>query len=193
MTEYILFALSSGLVLLATNLDNLAVLLGLMLSLPRWVAVVGFWAAQGIVLAAAFVAAAGASDAFAAWVGYLGALPVALGLWQLWSQWRAPTEEGPVLDGKRSLGTVVALFLSLSVDSLLVMTPLLAESSGGFRLAALVGAAGMVALAGGAAALLFTPGGALPRVIPRLERLAPVIMILAGLYVLSNTGTDVVP
>ena len=193
MIEYLLFAVSSALVLLATNLDNLAVLLGLMLSLPRRVAVAGFWVAQGIVLAVAYVAATGASDAFAARVGYLGAVPVALGLWQLWSQWRAPTDDAPALDGKRSLGMVVALFLSLSVDSLLVMTPLLADSSGGFRLAALVGAAGMAALAGGGAAWLFAPGGALPRVIPRLERLAPVIMILAGLYVLSNTGTDVVP
>lgn len=193
MLEHFGFALSAALVQVATNLDNLAVLLGLMLTLPRRVAVAAFLCAQGLVVSAALAVAYGASDALAGWVGYLGVLPIGLGLWQLRPGRGAEADTPSPAVSRGSVPVTTALFLSLSVDSFLVMTPVLADSAGSFRMAAVTGAlAAALGMAFGAASL-FKPGGVLSAILPRLDRLTPFVMILAGIYVLSNTGTDVVP
>lgn len=78
--DHLAFAVSTALAQVLTNLDNLAVLLALLLALGPMRAVGGFVIAQCMVLAAALVLAIGADQALAGWVGYLGVVPIALGL-----------------------------------------------------------------------------------------------------------------
>jgi hypothetical protein len=84
--DHLTFAVSAALAQVLTNLDNLAVLLALLLTLGRARAVGGFVIAQAVVLAAAMGLAIGADQALSGWVGYLGIVPIALGLHALWQQ-----------------------------------------------------------------------------------------------------------
>ncbi|WP_299350429.1 hypothetical protein [uncultured Shimia sp.] len=185
-------AASGGVTLLATNLDNLAVLVPLLLTKGRTSALAGFLGAQLIVLAIAAGFAEGAEITFSSWTGYLGVIPLALGLWGLWGQWKA--SEGSV-PAPRSKGTILAylvLFLGLSTDSLAVFAPLLADTLPGYRISVLIGA-GMALVGLGTLALALSASvHKSQHLLARLERLGPYAMIAVGLYVLSNTATDAV-
>ncbi|WP_420587162.1 hypothetical protein [Ruegeria sp.] len=175
--------------MVSTNLDNLAVLLGLMLVMDNRRAVAGFAVAQAIVLALALGVATGLSQTgLPAWIGYLGLIPLVLGLRGIWRQFTtADQAEGEI---KGDVTSVVALFLSLSVDSFALMTPLLADSAPAFRLTALVGAA----CASVSLALIATWGAPRAKIlgprVARLDRIAPYVMVCAGLYILLNSPTD---
>ncbi|NVO55187.1 hypothetical protein HW561_05220 [Rhodobacteraceae bacterium B1Z28] len=189
MIEYLLFSVSAGVALISTNLDNLAVLLGLMIAMEQRRAIVGFAIAQVIVLALAIAVANGLSQSgISSWIGYLGVVPLVLGLRGVWLQITATkTQE---MSSKSAAASVVVLFLSLSIDSFAVITPLLADSTAAFRLAAVLGAG-----IAGAVLVIIAIWGA-PRAkslgprIARMDRIAPYIMICVGLYILLNTPTD---
>ena len=84
------------------------------------------------------------------------------------------------------------LFLSMSLDSFAVMAPLLADSLPGFRFSALTGAVAAVLGIGMLSIILSRLATPSPRWAGRLERLGPVAMILVGVYVLMNSGTDTI-
>ncbi len=189
MIDHALFALSAGIAQVSTNLDNLAVLFGLIVVMGRRRPVVGFAVAQTVVLLLAIAVAIGLSHStYPTTIGYLGVVPLALGVRGIWLQisGRGKTDTQP----QGAVISVVLLFLSLSIDTFVVMTPLLAESSASYRWAGLFGAAAAACLLTGVAAWgapkakLFAPRMA------RLDRIAPYIMVAVGLYILLNTGTD---
>ena len=179
-----LFGVSAAMALILTNLDNLALMVTMLARLPARKVLMAWGAAQGIVLLAAWLVAEGIETGAPDWAGWLGVVPIGLGLRELFRQ-----SSG---EGRRIGGTVAALvltFLSMSADSLSVMAPLLADAAPGYRFAGLVGAAcaaGLMAVAGGRAS------GLSERLSRTLERLAPWVMIGAGVYVLLNTATDMV-
>jgi len=190
MLEYLLFSISAGVVMVSTNLDNLAVLLGLMLVMDHRRSLMGFAVAHGLVLCLSLAVATGLSQSgLPEWIGYLGIIPLALGLRGIWHQISGveQTDDTP----KGAVTSVVTLFLSLSVDTFAVMTPLLADSGPSYRLAALIGAgcasASLAAVAAWGAPHAQKLG---PRV-TRLERIAPYIMVCVGLYILLNSPTDI--
>ncbi|WP_171207527.1 MULTISPECIES: cadmium resistance transporter [unclassified Ruegeria] len=189
MLELTLFALSAGIALVTTNLDNLAVLLGLFLVVDRRRAIAGFALAQTIMLSLSMIVAVGLNkNGIPVWIGYLGLVPLVLGLRGIWHQ--ASSAEVEEMGAKSAVTSIVTLFLSLSIDSFAVMTPLLADSTPGFRWAALIGAsiaaAGLVLLAswGAPHAQNLAPRFA------RMDRIAPYVMVCVGLYILINSPTD---
>ncbi|NOD63277.1 MULTISPECIES: hypothetical protein [unclassified Ruegeria] len=191
MLDHALFAVSAGIAMVSTNLDNLAVLLGLILVMEQRRAILGFAVAQTLVLTLALTVALGLNQSGVPfWIGYLGIVPLAFGLRGIWKQFRE--EEVEEAEPKGAVTSVVTLFLSLSIDSFAVMTPLLADSAPSYRVAALVGAvaaaAGLVAVATWGAPRAKSLG---PRV-ARLDRIAPYIMVCVGLYILFNSPTDIV-
>ncbi len=190
MGEYLLFAVSAGIAMVSTNLDNLAVLLGLMLVMDHKRAVAGFAMAQAIVLSLVFAVAIGVSQSgLPGWIGYLGLIPLALGLRGIWQQFSGAERQA---DGpKGAVTSVVTLFLSLSVDSFAVMTPLLADSAPVFRLVALIGAICAAVLLASVAAWGAPYAQNLGPRVARLDRIAPYIMVCVGLYILLNSPTDV--
>jgi cadmium resistance protein CadD (predicted permease) len=146
-----------------------------------------------MVLAAALVIAIGADQAFSSWVGYLGVVPIALALHELWRQYHGAEQavsEGPARH--IGLAATTLLFLSMSLDSLAVMAPLFADSLPSYRVFALMGAVSAVLGIGLFSITLSCLATPSPRWASKLERLGPVAMILVGLYVLMNSGTDMI-
>lgn len=192
MIDHTLFALSAGLAQVMTNLDNLAVLFALVVVMGPLRAVAGYGIAQAVMLSAAMAVAVGVGSGAPGWAGYLGAVPLVLGLRGVLRQWRGGDDfEAPLQGG--SVAVTALLFLSMSTDSFAVMTPLLADSTSSYRLAGLSGAIFAAALLALIAVLGGQATGVLGALTKRLETLGPYVMIAAGVYVLSNTGTDLVP
>lgn len=185
------FPLSAFVAHVLTNLDNLAIMVGLILTVGRLRAVAGFLIAQFLVLWAAWALASGLVSEMPQVVGYFGVIPLSLGLVALWRNWRGYGEFGQPSLGKMRFLAVAALFLSVSFDSFAVLAPLLADSEPVYRLAAVSGAAIASLFIAGAGMVLsnLTPI-AVDRMM-RLERFAPYVMIAVGIYILLNTATDV--
>jgi cadmium resistance protein CadD (predicted permease) len=78
----------------ATNLDNLLILVGLLGAAPgqRAAVIVGYVAAAAAVLVAALLGGLAGSLIDPALVGYLGILPLVLGAWLLWRTVTGPGE-----------------------------------------------------------------------------------------------------
>ena len=175
---------------LSTNIDNLTILLALRGSgAPQRPLVTGFMAA---VVALLLVASAGAyADEFIplGMLRYFGLVPVALGLRLLLSA--APGESAAA---RRQQGwfAIALLFLANSVDSVLVVGALVAESEAAAHAGLLLG----YVLA--AVATVVASGWLLghERIADRMaragSRLAPILMIAIGLYIFWDSPTDLV-
>ena len=180
------FLLSVALAHAATNLDNLAMLLVLSYSIGRQKALAGFLLAQAIVLGLAVALGSGAEALIGVQARWLGLVPIAFGI----MSFRRPEKTQTSVSGSRGALAVTALFLGLSFDTLAVLVPIFADSALRFDLDALTGASlSALAIGGSVYALTRTPRRSLPAIDP-LNRIAPFIMIAAGLYVLLDTGTD---
>lgn len=193
MLDYLVFGLSAFMAQVLTNLDNLAALLALMLVAGTKRSIFGFLVAQVIIIGASLLVALGVDDVVPQWAGYLGILPLALGIFALVrrKQGRDATAD-PHLETGASVIVVTLVFISLSMDTFAVLAPLLADSAPGFRTAGVIGAVlAATCLATIAAFWSKAPflSSALAR---RLERFVPYVMICAGLYILSNSWTDAV-
>ncbi len=189
--DLIAFGLSAAIAQVLTNIDNLAALLALSLVVGKWRAIAGYVAAQAVILVLAMAVAIGSEQLVPSNVGLLGLIPIGLGLRGLWQQFRNEdiTPAEPFSSGSSFLMTSL-LFLGLSMDSFAVMAPLLADSTPLFRFSALVGAVlAVLALGAAGLALAHTARSAGPWTL-RFERLAPYVMVLAGIYVLLDSGTD---
>lgn len=186
------FALSAGAAQVATNLDNFAVLMALLLTVGKGRAVAGYLLSQIIMLSAAAFVAFGADQTLPdGLVGYLGFVPLAIGLRGLLRMvLKTPGSADAKISSRSGVLGTTALFLALSFDSFAVMAPLLADSLPGYRLWAFGGAsvaAGALALVAVKTARAAGPVGTWAM---RLERVGPLVMIAAGIYVLMNSGTD---
>ena len=180
------FLLSVALAHVTTNLDNLAMLLVLSYSVGRQKALAGFLLAQAIVIGLAMALGSGAEALVGIHSRWLGLVPIAFGIMAFRRQEKTQT----TLSGSKGALAVTALFLGLSFDTLAVLTPIFADSMLRFDLDALTGASlSSLAIGGSVYALTRAPRRSLPA-IDRLNRIAPFVMIAAGIYVLMNTGTD---
>jgi cadmium resistance protein CadD (predicted permease) len=142
-------------------------------------------------LSAAYFVSAGLETGLPRQVGYLGFIPIGLGLYALVGRCLGTESTAAEQVSKSHVLAIVALFLSVSFDSFAVFTPLLADSGPGYTMPILLGAAiSAVALAVGGAVLASMAPARVSR-IERLQWLAPFLMIAIGLYVVINTGTDI--
>ncbi len=193
MLEHLAFGASAFTAQVLTNLDNLAALVALMMvSGPRR-AVTGFLLAQVLIILAALLLALGVDDVVPHWAGYLGVIPLGLGLLGVHRQFRGSDGGAdPSVSSGASVLVTMLLFVSLSMDTFAVLAPLLADSTQSFRIAGVIGAsAAAVTLTALGLFGARTPlmSGGLAR---RLETLVPYVMICAGLYILSNSWTDAI-
>lgn len=189
MIDELAFALSAGLAQILTNLDNLALLFALLPMLGVSRAIASYVVAQIIVLAAVFAIAAGASGLLPRWTGYVGIIPIALGLWTLWRRhWGEAGFAAP--PAAAGFGLTLVMFLGMSGDSLAVMTPLVIDSARSYRIAVFLGAAGAIVIMAAGAALLSRVADRAQIVATRAEAVSPYVMMLAGAYVLWDSATD---
>lgn len=186
----IAFAISTGSAHILTNIDNLAVLVGVSVTLGFRKALSGFFASQAVLLFVIVIVAESLDGILPSWAGYLGIIPIGLGLRDLMPKSGDDLKRDPV--PRSSVIGVVFLFLGLSTDSFAVLAPLLTETSAGFRAAGLIGVVTASAVLGLLAAATIRVSRLSQNLLPKLERLGPVVMILAGIYILLNSGTDMV-
>ncbi|KPA22717.1 hypothetical protein shim_10040 [Shimia sp. SK013] len=185
------FGLSAFFAHVLTNIDNLAIMSGLILTSGKWRVVSCYLVAQLIVLGVALRLADGLVAQMPNITGYLGFVPVVIGILELRRRIKLRGVEEEAAAVQIGSVAIVALFLSVSLDTFAVFAPLFADSTAEFRIAAAIGAAvSAVGLAAGAAILEHVTRGFMSRLV-KLERLTPYVMIVVGFYVLLNTGTDV--
>ena len=127
------------------------------------------------------------------YLGYLGIVPIIVGVKLLLDEWRGTGDESAASEMSGSVVAVAATQLSNGVDTVLIFAPLLADSLIEFDLAITMLFLAMIIVWFGLAQLLSHHMGRLT-LVDRLGRwFAPVVMIGVGLYILSNTSTDLVP
>lgn len=191
LDEWAVMAVAGLTVYLGTNLDNLVLLTALAGTRPDGPSQgrSAVFVVAGIVMGAALALGHVLSAVPVGVMNRLGFVPLGLGLWMAG---RAIMMRGSDGAGRLPRGSLVLLLLFGSSDTIAALTPLLAETVMGLRLPLLSGVAlGAVLLAGGLNWTLTRP--ALRRALERHGRwIAPLVMILAGLYMLADTGTDTV-
>jgi cadmium resistance protein CadD (predicted permease) len=180
----------------ATNVDNLLLLVGWMLggrvSMGRLLS--GYAIAVGAVLVVSLTLGLSANVIPINYVGYLGLVPMLLGVKLLAEQlrYRGSTPKSETL-GSFSVAAIAMTLFSNSVDTMLVFAPLLADSSTGTDRVIVAGYLVMAFFWFFAARFFSRRAARLRRVSTAAQWLTPLIMIAVGLYILDNTLTDVVP
>lgn len=182
----------------ATNLDNLVLLIGLFgrYSDRRYEVMFGYLAGMVIVGAATWYVGKLAGAAPVRYLGLLGVIPVAIGLLEIIRLFRNKgVVHDPVVAGAGSTAVAATLLaqLSNSADTIVTYSVLFSDANDLGDHLVLGAFAGMV--------LLFALVGYLALRHPWLSRpvqlyghyLAPLILITVGLYVLSNTALDMMP
>lgn len=179
---------------IATNIDNLLLLVAWLLAQrgSPWRIAVGFSLAAIAVLAASWALALSANIIPVEYVGYLGIVPMLLGLKLLIDlvRDRSNGSTGPAGSTMSPTTIAVSLFAN-SVDTMLVFAPLLADSSDAadYRI---IAAYLLVAAAWFAIAHFFSRHARrLRAVVAVAQWIAPLVMIAVGFYILNNTATDV--
>ena len=178
----------------STNLDNLFLLVGFLgRSRGRALRVhLGFILAIVAILVVG-VAAAGVADfAPARYIGWLGVVPLGMGVHALIQLLRGRGETLPETSARRATGIVAVAVVTLANagDSFAVFVPLFSDTEDPF--VALIFATGLAsALFWCALATWLVGHEVLGHSLRRFgPRLLPFLMIGVGIYVLINTGTD---
>ena len=182
---------------LATNLDNLLLLVFLLGSCAQRTAAVlmGYLTSVVLVICVAALGAALGLLIDPGLIGYLGLAPLAMGCFLLYQRrQKSAPEEPSALPGLASEGRLwlasAVLMTSNSGDSLALVLPLLAESErGALLLIVCVYLFSGLLWCGLAVGIAARPGLA-QRIQQRGLPLVPWIMIAVGIYVLMDTATD---
>jgi cadmium resistance protein CadD (predicted permease) len=185
----------------ATNFDNLALLTSWLIaarghSTPIFI---GHLLGMFVLLVLSFVFGLAANLVPIDWIGFLGVIPIIMGLIGL-KQLRGLPRVNTETESTRVPRTGLALPLSIAttqvangVDTVLVFGPLFADSSETIDFEILIGFAGMAFVWFGLARFLENHATRI-KVIDRYGHwVAPIVMIIVGIYILSDTQTDVLP
>lgn len=178
-----------------TNVDNLVLMVVLLGAQPESKASVtlGFIIGAISVLCVAALGAVLGANLDPGIVGYMGFAPILMGFYLFYRRWRPPLTDTQDSGTARQVSGILAtsvLMFSNSADSIAVFFPLLAESSGE-SLLWVVSAFLIMVLLWAALAWQVSEQPALARRIESMgEKLVPWIMIMAGTYILLDTGTD---
>ena len=174
----------------ATNIDNLLIMATIAgRSSSRRNLVAGFVLASTAVLVIALLATFIDELVPARVIGYLGFVPLSIGIYLLVF---ARLEENVASSRAKTWPAIAVVLFANSGDTIFALGPLFAES----RDRALVGLViGFIVIAAVWLSLILRLSSRIARSerLTRLgHRLAPWMMILVGLYILSDTTTDVV-
>jgi len=181
----------------ATNVDNLALLVSWLLTHrgERRRILLGHLGGMLALLVMALAFGLGAAVIPDRYIGYLGVVPIGLGLKALYENLRSGR-------GRAETSRPAPDSLSLSIattqvangtDTVLVVGPLLADSELGVDVLMIFGFVAMSLAWFGLSWLLSRHAGRISLVERYGHWIAPIVLIVVGLYILDNTQTDVVP
>ncbi len=197
MTEIPTIITVSVLAYLATNMDNFAILTALFAKYRGDTAsvLVGHLLSVAATLAIAGLIGEAANAVSVQYLGYLGIVPIAMGVFWIYRWFYPANAEEPAVPIRGGRAATLATFLTLmssSSDTLLTQAIVFADTAA--QIDWLIGVS--VFLFATLLAVLAVYGVRHPRVGPVIEpyavRIAPLIMIVVGVYVLANTATDVI-
>lgn len=189
MPAVLAFATMFGAMVL-TSLGNMAVALSLSLGGSARTAQTAFALTLLLALLMSVLLGLGV-DVLLPSEGWLGWPVLGFGLYDLTRVWRMPVGEG-VGTQKRGFAAVFGLFAVLSVDTVAVLAPLVAEGHGAYRLYAVLGGTSAVAGMSLVLAGLTSRMGAYLIGQRWLDFTGPAAMVIAGIYILLDTPTDAV-
>jgi cadmium resistance protein CadD (predicted permease) len=182
---------------IASNLDNLLLLVVLQGANTgrRQAVLAGYFVSCVVVIFAAMLGVAIGSALGAGLVGYLGLVPLLLGIRLLYLNWRtspvvALEESGEMKAGQSIWLSTFVLMLSNSGDSIALFLPLLAESSHSSLVVIVIAYLLMILLWSGFSCLISARQELARHIESRAEKIVPWIMILMGVYVLMDSATD---
>jgi cadmium resistance protein CadD (predicted permease) len=174
----------------ATNIDNLLIMASLGAGrASRGQLVAGFIVASGAVLVVASTAMFIDRVVPAAVLGYIGFVPISIGAYLLLF---ADAQADNTTSRATTWPAIAGLLLANSGDTIFALGPLFAESGSDARLGLSIGFA-LIATVWLFLILNVSQRVARSGTLGRLgHRIAPWMMILVGLYILSDSATDVV-
>jgi cadmium resistance protein CadD (predicted permease) len=129
-------------------------------------------------------------------IGYLGVIPIALGLRGFYELFRARsgTEGTSVPRADHAIVLSIATTqLANGIDTVLVFGPLLADSELGVDLVMIGGFLVMVLIWFQLARFLGTHASRIEIIERYSHWISPIVLILIGFYILDNTATDMLP
>jgi len=178
----------------ATNMDNLTILVSWMLAGKTSFAGIasGYAMATIAVLVSSTILGLSSNVIPVELIGYLGVFPIGLGIYSLIGQIRGGSRQADANTGNAAALGVAATLTGNSADSIIIFSPMLADSKGIVDLY-IVSAFVVVAAA------WFWMAKVASQRVAKLDAvtnvagwIAPLIMIYVGIYILMNTATDVV-
>ena len=183
----------------ATNMDNFSLLVGLLArySSQRPAVAAGYVAGTAVLCAISFGIGEAAETAPLGYLGFLGVIPITIGVVWLVRAWRDRNKPAGLktLSDSVSEKTVFALTLSTQLgngtDTIITFGVLFADTRASADI--------YIVLTMAAMALLFVVAGIFGVTHPSLgrwldrnaQRIAPFILIGVGLYIVANTASDV--
>jgi cadmium resistance protein CadD (predicted permease) len=182
----------------ATNLDNLMLLVGIAsrVGQPFASIVAGALLASVVTLCLGVSAALATDLAPQRWLGLLGVVPIALGLRELTrlvrsraQQGDAPRADAPPLGALGLAGLLVAN----STDSIAALVPLFAETREALLPPVAVAILAVTLLGCGIARWIASHARFGPPLRRSARLLVPIVLIAVGVYILANTRGDTVP
>lgn len=183
----------------ATNIENLVLLVAWQIAPESRAGLifVGYALAMTALISLCFMIALSAAFVPVEYLGFLGVAPLALGvkkLWELWRRKEGMSDESLPVERVRSVVVSVALTQAGNgVDTIVVFIPLLADTTSDLDLL-IVFCFAVVALIWFAASRFLAQKARGLALIGRYgDYIAPIVMIAVGLYILSNTATDLLP
>ena len=183
----------------ATNIDNLALLVAWLIEgrKNRRPVLQGYGLGMTALLAVCVAFGLGAAQIPIEWIGYLGILPIVLGVRGLVvlfrDRRRAADHTSPIASPSARPLSIAGTQLANGTDTALVFGPLLADSEIGVDLTMIGGFVIMSVAWFGLARLLESQASQI-RVLERYGNwIAPIVLIVVGFYILDNTRLDVVP
>ena len=196
MTEWVAVVGLSALTFVSTSFDNFMLLLGFFADdeYPRRQVVGGYLVAVVVVVLGAWTASAALEQVPSQYLGYLGIVPVTLGLVGLYRLVRFAGPAVPTAEPTATKGfiPVMLVMLANSGDSLSVYVSVFADTAENLEVPIVAAAAGLALIYAALARWLVTRSG-LAGPIQRAARvLLPFLLIGIGVYILLDTGTDVV-
>jgi cadmium resistance protein CadD (predicted permease) len=180
----------------ATNVDNLALLVGWLLAgrgRSRQI-LIGHLVGMLALLLLTVAFGIGANLIPLQYVGYLGVIPIALGLKGLYELSRGSGEiesAHDVASAHTNPLSIAATQVANGVDTVLVFGPLLGDSELGVDFILVGGFIVMTFVWFGLARFLESHAARLTLLERYGHWIAPIVLILVGLYILDNTSTDV--
>jgi cadmium resistance protein CadD (predicted permease) len=181
----------------ATNLDNLALLVTWLMTNrgDRRRILLGHLGGMCALLVLALAFGIGAAVMPERYIGYLGLVPIAMGLRALYANLRSHQggPDAPEPEGRDALTFSIATTqVANGTDTVLVIGPLLADSEIGVDIMLVIGFVAMTFAWFVLASILETQTSRLALVQRYGHWISPIVLIVVGLYILADTGTDVV-